>query len=735
MEWLDFNIQLHGSWLFLLLVPGVIAFSITVYRLTQPRAPHRLRVILTVLRSLSAVLLLLLLVEPVLNLLLKRTVPPTIITLLDASASMAIGDSVTRLEHAKRILESPAFTRLRLASEMQTWAFANEPFRVDLDTLGRITPQGSATDLAAALKAAISAATTTANNHLSGVVLLSDGTHNYGADPLHVAEELLVPVYAIGLGDGADLVTDAQITDTRIEAPAVAGRPLSVRVALRSWGLEGADAAIRLMEGDRELAMQVVKLQGETGQPQEISLRTTPDEAGPHIYRIEMAPLEGEISRDNNQSLIATRVAPGRMSVMVVAGAPSPEYGFLRRTLASDSTFAIDEFVQRGHGGDFYHKGAADFSASLKSGPEVIVLVDVGTELLSGALGAAIATAVRGGSGLLFVGGTRSLQDWVPDTPVAVLLPFVVARGTSLTAAEVALKLAPDGLRHSLMRKTELHPAHGGAARGEKDPWSRLPPLAGHLPGLTLRSGAVELVEGVGSHGSAAVVVSSGPAAQATVIAALSSEFWRLDLLSSGAGESPQTIRRFWHNAVRWLAIEHPSGRVRASTDRRVYMGGEPVEFLVQVFDELMKPYSGAQVRILLEGGDHITLAPGDPGLYSGSRSGLAPGEHSFTARAQLPNGDHLGESSGRFVVQEYSLEVSDMRATPELLVQLARVTGGTFHKADSWPGLLREMHFPPTRLQQEQRAIELWGRDWYLVLLVALLCVEWGLRKRQGML
>ena len=229
------------------------------------------------------------------------------------------------------------------------------------------------------------------------------------------------------------------------------------------------------------------------------------------------------------------------------------------------------------------------------------------------------------------------------------------------------------------------------------------------------------------------VIVSSGPAVSTKAVATLSSQFWRLDLLSSGAGESPHTIRRFWQNALRWLAIELPSGRVRASTDRRVYRGGEPVDFVVQVFDELAKPHTDAIVSIELAG-TRLTMKPADPGLYQGSMSGLSAGEHIYTVHAQLSGGNRLGESSGQFVVQEHSLEAADMRANPMLLQQIAESTGGSFQVLGSWPALLDELNIP-TRLQREERAIELWGQDWYILLLISLLCVEWVLRKRQGML
>ena len=744
MEWLDFDIRLHGSWLYLLILPAAVAFTLLVYRRTLPQVSPGARAVLTVLRSLSAVLLLLLLIEPVLNLLFKRAVPPTIITLLDTSGSMAVADTLSRLGQARRILESPAFKELESTSQLETWGFADEPFRLDLDTLDRVFARGRATDLSAALTRAV-AATAAPEPGAAAVMLLSDGAHNYGADPLRIAAELEVPVFAVGLAEGGDGFADIQLTQTELEGARIAGRPLAVRVELRSWGFAGRTTTVRLLEGESELALQPLTLKG-AGEAQRLSLELVADEPGPHIYRVEVAALDGEVSDDNNQSLLAAHIERGRISVQVVAGAPGAEYAFLRRALASDSTFVLEEFIQRRQGA-FYRKKATAFLESLESRPEVIILVDVGTDLLSGEFGAAVAASVRRGSGLLFIGGPRSLDAWNPDAALAAVLPFRAGAGSRLTADRITLKRATTGLDHPLMRPhPQMRPhlqmrahspaaAAGASGREVDDPWTRLPPLTGHLPGLALRAGATGLLDGRGAAGTGPVVMLNGGASAGKAIAALSSGFWRLDLLSSGAGESPQTIRRFWRNAVRWLAIEEPGGLVRASTGRRVYRGGEPVEFLVQVFDELTKPLTGSVVSIELEGGgDRIILEPEDPGVYRGSWSGLDPGDHTFSAEARTADGARLGTSSGRFVIQEYSLESSDMRANPQLLARLARATGGAFSGVDAWRSLLRDMD-TPTRLQQEQRTVHLWGHHWYLLLLVALLCAEWGLRKRRGML
>ena len=162
-----------------------------------------------------------------------------------------------------------------------------------------------------------------------------------------------------------------------------------------------------------------------------------------------------------------------------------------------------------------------------------------------------------------------------------------------------------------------------------------------------------------------------GAYGEGKVIAALSTSFWRLDLMSSGVDGRPQTIRTFWRDAAKWLALDAPGGRVRASTERPVYRAGEEVGFAVQVFDELLKPQPEARVRVALTGRGAFDLQSQGAGHYRGVARGLALARMNTRVRAAVDQ-VAVDAATGRFVVEEYSIELGDLRADQLLLGALA---------------------------------------------------------------
>ena len=264
---------------------------------------------------------------------------------------------------------------------------------------------------------------------------------------------------------------------------------------------------------------------------------------------------------------------------------------------------------------------------------------------------------------------------------------------------------------------------------GVDDPWLGLPPLPGYFRTAQQRPGANVLVESVGGE----PVIAVGAYGEGKVIAALSTSFWRLDLMSSGVDGRPQTIRTFWRDAAKWLALDAPGGRVRASTERPVYRAGEEVGFAVQVFDELLKPQPEARVRVALTGRGAFDLQSQGAGHYRGVARGLAPGTYEYEVRAAVDQ-VAVDAATGRFVVEEYSIELGDLRADQLLLGALARASGGRAYPLADWEDMLEQLA-PRKRWVEKAEVLPLWGPLWPALLAIALLAAEWFGRKRIGMI
>ena len=710
-EWSDSSLYLEGSSYVLVLLPVLGAFAYWTYRHTYPEVESARRRVLVALRIAVLGLLVAILAEPVLGWWSKQVIRPVVLVLIDTSPSMKTAEGEkTRLEQVVAVLGAERWQAGLQQAEIRTSGFAESIYPLALDTVAAVGIGGQATNIAQALAAAVESVGE--RERVQGLVLFSDGAHNLGRDPVQLAGDLRVPVYALGVG-GEEMPADIQLAAVRTVETGYIGQQQQIDAELRSWGYDGQSAEILLYEGERELQRQSLVLGGQ-GQVQRVSFNITPQQAGPRIFRLVVTPVEGEFTRADNEVLVFTRILEEQTRVLLLASGPSVDLAFLSRSLAADSNIVVETLMQRE--ADALYGG--DWSTAVLQDRDVVFLLNPGAWLLSGPPARELLQRVQAGMGLVFVGGVKTAEDWRSDSPLAELMPLRLASPSPYVVDETLLRANGESRRHPII----------DLQVDDDDPWTRLPPLPGYFRTVGQRPGTMVLVEGPGR----VPIIATGTYGQGKVLAAFATSFWRLDLMSSGVDGQPRTIKQFWRNAAQWLALGASSGRIRASTERHVYRAGEEVVFSAQVFDELLRPQRGAAVRVVLAGGEAFDLQEQGAGHYRGLYGGLAPGAYEYEALVEV-GGVEVGADAGRFVIEEHSIEFSDLRADQLLLGELARASGGSAHPLAAWEDVLQKLAPRKKLLEKEQRQA-LWGPLWPALLAIALLAAEWLLRKRSGM-
>ncbi len=707
---LEPSLYFAGSGLFLLVLPPLCVFVYHTYKRTHPEVANAWFWSLVALRSTAFALLVALLAEPIVEFWNKRVENPRLLVLVDTSHSMGVldGDS-TRFAQVQSFLSQSVWVEGTENVDVQYWAFAHSAYSFAAEAIGTLQPGGLSTNIGGAIEEI--AQHIGGLGSVQGLLLLSDGAHNLGLDPIKVVEEQKVPIYSLVVG-GEEQPADVQIVDARVEGNGYVGKALTIRAKLSNQGYASARAMLYLYDGQRELERREIDLKLGA---QMVQLSAVPQTPGPHIYRLRVDPLPGELTRDNNETLVFTRVLEERVRVVVVANRPSSELGFLYRNLAADSTLSVAVVTRKDD--DATYSGAWNYTAIEQA--DVLVLLGYDDAMWQGSAGAKLRQQVSDGMGLLLVGEPAMGDRWSRAYALDVLLPIAL-QAAPFTERATRLRIGMRGANHPIVRL---------AVEQEIDPWTQLPPLTGFFPVEGLRQGALALVES--SEGRP--IVASGVYGRGKTLAALSHSFWRLDLLSSGVSGNPQTIRQFWRHAVRWLATRSPVGRVRASTERYVYRAGYPVLFTCQVFDELLQPQEGCAVNIELSNGDAVAMQDQGGGFYGGEFSGLSAGDYSYVVGAEC-EGASVGSDRGDFIVDKHSVEWADVRANRALLEQLAHASGGMVLGIKDGTELLRNWPLKQT-LVEDKQAVHFWGGLTPLVLVALALAAEWILRKRLGML
>jgi hypothetical protein len=703
--------------IFALLAAAAAWFS---YRKTIPPLPPGRRAFLTSLRTLTMVVLALLLAEPVLQFVDTRTDAPVVAVLLDNTRSVTVSgkDGVAAMN---------GFLGTAAGSAPRGAALKYFPFAGAISGAFDAPPEslsftGESTDLSAALAGVRKRAR---EDNIQAVVLATDGNYNEGRNPLNELEGLSLPVFTAGAGDTLrqkDLLVDRVFTN----AIAYAGSAVPVETHLRSFGFRDQRVEVTLSEGKQVVARVPVGLTAaRTEYPVRFSIPA--GEEGVHKYVVSVGALPGELTKENNSQTFFMRVLKSKIRVALFAGSPFPDVAAVRQAVAEDPQMEVRSYVQKSPGAFI---GEAPTDGAIDSA-DCIIFVGFPSALTPDRTIAGLAGSMRRSKKPLFYvhgkqvdhGKLRAFDEFLPFT--------ISPPGPS---EDLVFAQVPDRMRS--------HPLVASEA-GDITPesWDRLPPVFKMRTVFQARPGSevlafarintVTLTEPL-------VLTRSVGGFKSFAVTAHGVYRWRL--MSQG---TPAT-ERFWAalvgNAVRWLTTRENEKPVRVNPAKEVFTTAEGVAFRAEVYDEQLRPVDDAEVSVQYSaGGGSFTIAldPIGNGRYEGSNGPAPAGDYGYRATAKAAGRD-LGADAGKFSVGPVNVEFLSTTMNRQLLEQLAGQSGGAFlpiAEADLlWREVAEKVKLTP-REEISRREIEMWNFGWLGAALVLLLAAEWFLRKRWALL
>jgi hypothetical protein len=118
-------------------------------------------------------------------------------------------------------------------------------------------------------------------------------------------------------------------------------------------------------------------------------------------------------------------------------------------------------------------------------------------------------------------------------------------------------------------------------------------------------------------------------------------------------------------------------------------------------------------------------------------RETTKPGDYRIVVQAK-DGGAELGAADARFLVPTQDLELDRPAAEPTLMAQLAEMTkpaGGAALAAEELPDLLKRLAEKQPELKEQVIAKVTYWDTWpFFLAFVGLICTEWFLRKRWGL-
>jgi len=612
-----------------------------------------------------------------------------------------------------------------------------------------------------------------------GVVLLTDGQHNWGPSPVKKAIEMgehKLPIYAVPVGAH---MAPPDLAVVSVKAPPSVFKDVDTQIEARikvSGVKERKQLVVQLLRDGQPPLEETIDHDG-SDRYHTVRFQVRLDKAGTQALTIHARPFEGEKLLDNNSRPVGINVADDRAKVLLVDGEARWEQHYLANALARDRTMEPQSVVfqqpRLGMVSEEDLRKAHNPWRSLPPEPDAlsaydcIILGDVSPEQLPMPERVRLEKYVgdRGGTLVVLVG-----KRWMPlafggidpggaeGDPLLRLLPIehpqVVkpTQGFPITLTyegknTAFLQMEPEPDRNE--ERWAEFPRHYWGIVGKVKPGGT--PLAYVTEGDVL-AGKKEEADRARERG---LIVRHNYGFGRVLFVGIDSTWrWRYR-----AGDTYH--HRFWGQAIRWAASDKPlvTGNefIRFGTRDAVYRHGQDVDLVVRLAEEAgnLGPDALAAARVLRlkdgpdAGEESVALVPlgrreAQQRVLEGKLRDLPAGR--YAVELVIPDlGDKLNGPAGAdgqpakklratfSVTPPDGEELVELATNYPLLEELSAKSGGQVFAPENTAGLVDALI--KRAITREDRAENRLWQWWVtLVLVLSLLTVEWVGRKLAGL-
>ncbi len=540
------------------------------------------------------------------------------------------------------------------------------------------------------------------NRNLGAVILASDGIFNKGANPIFMAEELGAKLYAIPLGDTIPQ-KDLMIADVFYNDMAFLGNNFPVKLKIKADYLKGEKSRLSVSRDKEVLYSEDLELSSDH-EFITLDLTLPADKPGLQRYYLKLEPIKDERSIQNNQAVIVIDIIDQKQKVLILADGPHPDVGAVRRVLDGNQNIETD-YIE-------YTK----FDGNV-DGYNLLVLF----QLPSGAQSA------------------TSLFESINSRNIPVLM--VMGNKTDIKKFNAlnfplniqSRKRSTDQSKPGLNKNFTAFTVLDDAVEISK----YLPPLECPFGNYKVPANAeVLFFQKIGSVETSKPLFLLHREGEQKIGIICGEGIWRWPLILNAEYGNQEFFNDIINKTVQFLSLTVGKDNFVVKS-KRIFNENENIEFNAELYNNTFEMVNQFPVSLT------ITNSKGDEFLYSFRQTHNAytldagafpPGDYTYAASAEL--GDEMKIKKGAFSVIPINIAASDIVADNGMLSRLSGVTNGRLLRTDSLssiPQILRNDDEIASVSYTEKSLIDLINIRWLFFVILALLTVEWFMRKYLG--
>lgn len=687
----------YSPLLLLICAAAGACYALLLYKRPGPWG-KRLNYVLTGLRFVLITILAALLVSPALKQVKNRTEKPVMVVAIDNSLSIAATvDSVQRKNYLHQLTD--------LSQKLANRGFdiAYRTFDNKINNIEAVKFDHQSSDLSSLLE---QVSFDYEGRNLEGVVLATDGIYNEGFSPTY--RDYGYKIVTIGLGDTIPK-PDISIVSLLYNKVSYQGNKFPLIVQFLQKGYDGGTAIVNVIKDGDTLQSGKVQMAG-NNQLNEIKFQLDADEKGFQRYAVSIDVKEGELSQSNNIKQAYIEIIEGKENIAMIASAPHPDIKAFKFAIESNSNYSFDSYILS------VPKDVEKLRGENKKYDLVIY-----HELPS----------------------ASSRYDNLISKFQDEDIPFLTIYGTSTSTLKYNKfngLLTLDAMRNEYDQvKGAFNPSFSNFSLSDelKNTFNELPPITVPFGRVRLEGGAtVLLYQQVGSIATRKPLIVLNDVASPKRATILSNEIWKWRITSYVKNENHAVFNELVTKIVQLLSSKVDKRKFRFYPVKNEFNSAERVIFDAEVYNDLYERIYGNKIDIT------VTNEDGKVNNYSYitnenntrySITGLQEGVYNYTASTIVQGQKQT--VNGEFVVQKQQLEDIKLTADFKLLRNLANNSGGAFFTPNE-RGKIQQFiagSGPTGIIHSSEVYLPFINLKWLFFLLLALISVEWLIRKYSG--
>jgi hypothetical protein len=539
-------------------------------------------------------------------------------------------------------------------------------------------------------------------SNLGGMVLISDGIYNKGSNPFYASKNVKYPLYTVGLGDTVTK-KDLKISNVRTNSIAYLNNTFPAIIDIQADKCDGQSYLLTVFKGADKVFESRLNANGNSDF-KSISLDLEANKPGILHYTAVLTNLKDEVTWYNNRRDFFIEVIDARQKILIAAKSPHPDISAIKQAIESNKNYQV--VVDIGGNG------------SLEKAKECDLVI--------------LHQLPASNNHLPFIEGLKSRK---------IPLLFIIGRQTHLpyfNSLKTGLSFSQNGGGHiqsTGVMNTEFNLFENTEEFKSNIPY--FPPFSVPFGNFGLKDKTQILIyQQIGSVKTDQPLIYFNDDENSRYGYLTGEGFWRWRLIDFDRNNNHEVTNEVICKSIQYLVARNDKRKFRVYAIENTFYENESIIFNAEYYNQSYELVNKPEVKITLtndKGKNYTYTFSRTANAYKLDAGILPPGTYSYTSRVF---GGSNEIAKGLIIVKPLQLEFVDTKANHDILRQLASSSGGqfiSFKALNTLAAIIKKQDKVKPVMYEQKDYRDLINQKWVFYFIIALLTLEWFVRKRHG--